>query len=216
MVEINCETDFVARNKEFQKIVEEATNTCLAFAQSYKIAPDQPVTKICLNSEQLKSLKAPDGKSLNDHLALMIGTVGENAALKRAICLKVSNGIQLAGYAHPSGNSANNVHFGRLAGLVALKSLAGTSNVEDVGRKLCQHVVGMNPKKIGGPNDEPATNKDEETCLIHQEYLLNDELSIKELLDENRVEVVDFKRFECGEHLTGFGDQPLEYVETCQ
>lgn len=74
----------------------------------------------------------------------------------------------------------------------------------------------MHPKKIGTSDDEPAKNKDEETCLIHQEYLLEDGVTVKEVLEENKIEIIDFKRFECGESDRALGDQPLELVETCQ
>lgn len=50
-----------------------------------------------MDSEQLKSLKSIDGKSLADKLALMIGTVGENASLKRALCIQAGPGIHLTG-----------------------------------------------------------------------------------------------------------------------
>ncbi|KAJ8952264.1 hypothetical protein NQ318_007431, partial [Aromia moschata] len=55
--EVNCETDFVARNKEFQKIVEETTNTCLEYVKSHQKSQDV-ITKICLDTEQLKKLKS--------------------------------------------------------------------------------------------------------------------------------------------------------------
>ena len=50
-----------------------------------------------MDTDQLKSLKHSDGKTLADKLALLIGTVGENATLKRAIGLKVNNGVYLTG-----------------------------------------------------------------------------------------------------------------------
>lgn len=81
---------------------------------------------------------------------------------------------------------------------------------------ICQHIVGMDPKKIGSDTDEPAKNKDDETCLIHQEYLLDDSVTVKDILEESKLEIIDFKRFECGEIVNAVGDQPLEYVETCQ
>lgn len=89
-------------------------------------------------------------------------------------------------------------------------------HLEQVAKGLCQHVVGMAPKTIGNADDEPAPNKEDETALVHQEYLLDDTLTVKELLDLNQVEVVAFKRFECGETLEVAREQPLESVETCQ
>lgn len=215
LVEVNCETDFVARNKEFQKMVEETARTCLDYVKNHQKSKDL-ITKICLDAEQLKNLKANDGKSLADKLALMIGTVGENAVLKRALCLKTAKGVHLAGYAHPSGNASDNIMIGRLAGLMAYRPLEPSEAVNSVSKGICQHIVGMHPKKIGTSDDEPAKNKDEETCLIHQEYLLGDGISVKEVLAENKIEILDFKRFECGESDRALGDQPLEFVETCQ
>ncbi|XP_018574167.1 elongation factor Ts, mitochondrial [Anoplophora glabripennis] len=215
LVEVNCETDFVARNKEFQKMVEETAKTCLDYVRNHQKSKDM-ITKICLDAEQLKNLKTNDGKSLADKLALMIGMVGENAVLKRAMCLKTGNGVHLSGYAHPSGITSDNVMIGRLGGLLAYRPLEPSEAVNSVSKGICQHIVGMHPKKIGSSDDEPAKNKDEETCLIHQEYLLADELTVKEVLEENKIEIVDFKRFECGESDRALGDQPLEFVETCQ
>ncbi|CAH0557251.1 unnamed protein product [Brassicogethes aeneus] len=214
LVEVNCETDFVARNKEFQKIVEETAITCLSFINQQPL--QKPFIKVLLESEQIRNLHALDGKLLQDHLALMIGSIGENASFKRAACFKTAEDIKLIGYAHPSGNVVNNVSIGRLAGIVALKGYSkNIENLDLVGKGICQHIVGMNPKLIGTDAD-PAENKDEEVSLIHQEYLLDESLTIKELLSQNNVEVVGFKRFECGENVSTTTNQPLQYVETCQ
>lgn len=164
----------------------------------------------------MKNFSGSDGKSLADHLALMIGTVGENASLKRGLCVKVPNDVHLSGYVHPSGSDGS-VLLGKIGGLVALKQLSSNSvDLDDIGKKLCQHIVGMNPKKIGTVNDKPATDKDEESCLIHQEFLLDDSVTVKQILDEHEIEVIDFKRFECGEETVESINQPLELIETCQ
>jgi elongation factor Ts len=213
LVEVNCETDFVARNKEFQKIVEEATRSCLNYTQKQQ---NQNLVKISLSAEQLKNLPASDGKLLADHLALMIGSVGENASLKRAFCFKVRDDVHVTGYVHPSGSDGS-VLLGKIGGLVALKQLVPKDvDLDQIGRELCQHVVGMNPKKVGTSLDKPAKDKEEETCLIHQEFLLDDSVTVQQVLEENEIEVVDFKRFECGEHTSEGADQPLELLETCQ
>lgn len=58
----------------------------------------------------------------------------------------------------------------------------------------------MNPSKIGdAEKDKPVENKDDEKCLIFQEYLLDPDRTVEEVLKENEVEVVDYLRFECGE-----------------
>lgn len=167
----------------------------------------------------MKNLKNREGASLSDKVALMIGTVGENATLRRGFCLKATEpSIHLYAYAHPSGTINNSVLLGRVAGIVALRQVVPRDDVslDEVGRGLCQHIVGMNPKRIGSSDDEPAQESDDEECLIHQEYLDDQTVTVKEILEESGVEVVDFKRFECGEVVNAPMEQPLELIETCQ
>nr|CAH7731900.1 unnamed protein product [Callosobruchus chinensis] len=216
MVEVNCETDFVAKNKEFQSMVEDATKCCLRYIESQQ-KPQENVAKFSLDSEQLKGLHSEnDGKSLADKLALMIGTVGENATLKQGLGLKTCEGIHIVGYAHPSGHVENGLQLGKLGGLLAYRSLGEGCDHKEIAKGICQHIVGMRPTKIGTEDDKPSSNKDEEACLIHQEYLLDDSVTVKELLEQNQLEIVDFKRLECGETVSSVGKQPLEFVETCQ
>ena len=166
-----------------------------------------------MDIEQLKELNSDDGKSLADHVALMIGSVGENASLKRALCLRTDpeSGIHVFSYSHPPSFEAGAVQLGRLGGLVAIKRTEEKPvDLEDVGRKICQHVVGMKPQKIGTVDDKPAEDVEQETCLIYQEYLPDDSVTVGEILSENGIEVIGFERFECGE------TNPTETLETCQ
>lgn len=200
MVEVNCETDFVARNQSFQKFVQTASAACVRYMD--QVEGDANLTKVGLNGEALKQIKLDDGKSLGDHLALMIGTVGENASLNRAICYKAPESINLTGYVHPSPSEevpSDVPQFGKYGSILAFKHTDTDSN-GDVAKKVCQHVVGMKPSRIGDKTrDEPAKDKDDETCLIYQEYLADPSYTVAEVLEANHVEVVDFQRFECGE-----------------
>ena len=74
-----------------------------------------------------------------------------------------------------------------------------SADIEDIGRQLCQHVVGMNPTSLGG--QEPAANKESETQLLHQEFLLEQSLTVAEFLEEKGIRLLDFVRYECGEEL---------------
>lgn len=66
--------------------------------------------------------------------------------------------------------------------------------------QLCQHVIGMNPIKVGDPTiDEPLDNVDDETIMLYQEFLFNPALSIQQLLQNEQIEILDFVRFEMGE-----------------
>lgn len=156
-----------------------------------------------MEAESLRNLKLDDGKTLGDHLALLIGTVGENALLRRAICYKTPESIRLTGYAHPAPETSteNAILFGKYGAIAAFNSnVENTDTIKDVHKKVCQHIVGMRPDKIGDrEKDQPAENKDDETCLIYQEYLLDPEFTVGEILDEHSVKVVDFQRFQCGE-----------------
>lgn len=139
-----------------------------------------------------------------DHLALLIGTVGENATIRRAICFKVNNELKLSGYAHPQAvtedSSQNVTQIGKYGAIVAFR---GNNLDEELQKNLCQHIVGMNPRKVGEVGkDKPNPNKDDETCLIHQEYLIDDEKTVGEVLEENNLLVIDYQRYECGEAST--------------
>ena len=56
----------------------------------------------------------------------------------------------------------------------------------------------MNPQCVGSPEDEPCSNIDDETKLIHQEFLLDPSIRVGEFLSQHSIEVNNFVRFECG------------------
>ncbi|XP_047514876.1 elongation factor Ts, mitochondrial isoform X1 [Pieris napi] len=216
LVELNCETDFVAKNEKFQKMLEDATLACYKFSHTHLQAKG-PVTKMELDSEQLGNMNV-DGRKLSEVLALFIGSVGENAVLRRAECWKAnSSDVKISAYTHPAPAVASEYSAGKYGALLAYKQ---PNDQEDMGRQLCQHIVGCAPLKIGNKeNDTPAKNSDDEVCLIYQEYLLDPSFTVQEILDENKVEVIDYVRFSCGESeesLPGVEKQPLDTVQTLQ
>ncbi len=150
----------------------------------------------------MKAIQGLADKSLGDELALMIGTVGENATLRRATCFKATEPITLFGVTHPQVSTSTNVHLGKYGSIVAYKS-AGDANVDvNLQKNIGQHIIGMNPSKVGMADvDKPSEEKDEEKCLIHQEYLLDPTITVGQLFAENALEIVDFNRFECGENI---------------
>lgn len=145
----------------------------------------------------------------------MIGTVGENALLRRAACFKANDSLTLTGFAHPSASVSlveNESQLGRFGTIVALKSNALPS--QELRKNICQHIVGMNPKKIGiKDSDQPNESKDDEDCLIFQEYLLDPTITVDQLLNENNVNVIDFQRFECGEQAQTIAEKSNIAVE---
>ncbi|CAG4943854.1 unnamed protein product [Colias eurytheme] len=217
LVELNCETDFVAKNEKFHKMMEDATLACYKFAHTHMQAKG-PITKMELDSEQLGNLSI-DGKKLSEVIALFIGSVGENAVLRRAECWKAnSNDVKISAYTHPAPAVPGDYSAGKYGALLAYKQ---PNDVEDIGRQLCQHIVGCAPLKIGNKEkDEQAKNSDDETCLIYQEYLLDPSYTVLEILEQNKVEIIDYVRFSCGESeeaaMPGVEKQPLDTVQTLQ
>ncbi|XP_070149075.1 elongation factor Ts, mitochondrial [Polyergus mexicanus] len=210
LAEINCETDFVAQNKKFHGLAETVAAAVLNHAKSQEIQDE--VQRIVFHTDNLKSLSAVDGKTLGDHSALTIGDVGENIKLKRALAISIqSPNVTLFGCTHPTPMNPVPVSFGKYGVLIAVKC-KNRDNI--LGMQLCQHIIGMDPQKIGNPQvDEPHNNVDEEPCMIYQEFLLDPSVSVQQLLIETETEIIDFARFEVGENLD---EEPtIESIQTC-
>ncbi|KAM6153202.1 EEF1A lysine methyltransferase 3 isoform 1-T1 [Erethizon dorsatum] len=200
LVEVNCETDFVSRNLKFQQLVQQVALGTMLHCQSLK---DQLSTysKGFLNSSELSELPAgPDRDgSLKDRLALAIGKLGENMTLKRAAWVKVSSGFYIGSYVHGAEHSPSfhNLVLGKYGALVICEMSEQKANLEDVGRRLGQHVVGMAPLSVGSLADEPGGEA--ETKMLSQPYLLDPSITLGQYVQPQGVSVVDFVRFECGE-----------------
>ncbi|KAM4881286.1 elongation factor Ts, mitochondrial isoform 1-T1 [Thomomys bottae] len=200
LVEVNCETDFVSKNVKFQQLVQKVALGTMLHCKSLK---DQLSTysKGFLNSAELSGLPAgPDREgSLKDHLALAIGKLGENMTLKRAAWVKVPAGFYVGSYVHGTmyNPSLHNLMLGKYGALVVCETSARKGNLEDLGRRLGQHVVGMAPLSVGSLDDEPGGES--ETKMLSQPYLLDPSITLGQYVQPQGVSVVDFVRFECGE-----------------
>lgn len=152
-------------------------------------------------------------------MALFIGTVGENAVLRRAECWKANNSdVKLTAYTHPAPPVLGDYSAGKYGALLAYSQ---PPDAEDFGRQICQHIVGCAPLKIGDKHkDKPAPNIDDEVCLIFQEFLLDPSFTVEEVLDKYKVNIIEYVRFSCGEvvesKITGIEKQPLDSVQTLQ
>jgi elongation factor Ts len=201
ILEVNCETDFVARNNTFREFVLRASEACAKYVTPID---STNITKIVLEGDSLKNLTTNEGKTLADELALMIGTVGENSVLRRALCYKTPESIELCSFSHPVSEEqlSGNFSFGKYGVIGAFSPSEGNEEIQQIQRKICQHIIGMNPKKIGDPeNDKPNQEKDNEECLIFQEFVLDPDATVGEILEENNMKIFDFHRFECGENI---------------
>jgi len=200
VVELNCETDFVARNKKFEQLLDDISSVCL---KENKVSSenDQPLTRINLAGEQVGKMVASKGGSLADLVALNIGQIGENIALGRVTLLQAGEGVRLSGLSHPSSGSGDTekLQAGRYAALLAYTQQGEVQEGVTVGglaRQICQHIIGMAPTKI---SDE----EDKDNSLLHQNFLLDEDLKVGDILKTSGIEVLDFVRTEVGrDHTT--------------
>jgi elongation factor Ts len=131
IVEVNCETDFVARTEQFLALLDAAT----AAAAAAEGLPADPVAA----AQVVAELKAQDGKTLTEHVKSSIGALGENMALARVAHLGVKQGV-LGSYRHSDG---------KLASLVALECGNAASalkpEVLELAKDLAMQVAGNLP-----------------------------------------------------------------------
>ena len=137
VVEVNSETDFVARNVTFQDLVRQITSQAPSAGGSL---------------EKLLATAYP-GKSvtIDEHVKEMIGTIGENLSVRRTAALEVSEGL-VASYVH--NRVADGV--GKIGVLVALESKASADKLADIGRQLALHIAAANPQAVD-PSELDAT-----------------------------------------------------------
>ncbi|KAG8514152.1 Elongation factor Ts, mitochondrial, partial [Galemys pyrenaicus] len=179
LVEVNCETDFVSKNLKFQQLVQQVALGTMLHCQNLKV---QLCTyrKGFLNSSELSELPSgPEREgSLKDQLALAIGKLGENMTLKRAAWVKVPAGFYVGSYVHGAmqSPSLHNLVLGKYGALVVCETSEQKANLEDVGRRLGQHVVGMAPLSVGSLDDAPGG--DTETKMLSQPYLLDPSITL--------------------------------------
>jgi len=129
VVEVNSETDFVARNEDFQAFVHEIARLALAAKGDH--------------AALLASAYPGAGKSVAEKVTDLIATIGENLNVRRAAGLAVSNGVVVS-YVH----SATAPNLGRIAVLVALESTGDKAKLEELGRQLAMHVAATNPQSV--------------------------------------------------------------------
>ncbi len=123
-LEVNSETDFVARNELFQNAVSEIAT----------LAVDTPET------EALLAAKMANGSSVSDTMTNLIATIGENMSVRRASALAVDPGV-VAAYVH----NASAENMGKIGVLIALKSEGDKAVLAEIGRKIAMHVAAASP-----------------------------------------------------------------------
>lgn len=148
VVEVNSETDFVARNGDFQNFVAGIADAALAVKGDH---------------EALLAATPGGGKPVADQVTDMIATIGENLNLRRSAGLSVGSGV-VASYIH----AAVAPGLGRIGVLVALESTGDKAKLEALGKQLAMHVAATNPQSLDVANLDPAAIERERSVLSDQ------------------------------------------------
>ncbi|MBV8523032.1 MAG: elongation factor Ts [Acetobacteraceae bacterium] len=149
MVEVNAETDFVARNEGFQSFV-----ACVA-----KVALDAGE-----NIEAIKAAYYPDSvHTVADQMTHLVATIGENIQLRRARVLSVERGV-VATYVH----STLRPGLGKIGVLVAIEGAGEIEALETLGRQVGMHVAHSRPEALDISGVDPAALERERAVLIEQ------------------------------------------------
>ncbi|MGH1479379.1 MAG: translation elongation factor Ts [Geminicoccales bacterium] len=219
LVEINSETDFVARNDDFQNLVRSVT----------ELAPEANG-----DSERLLTMQLPSsGRSVADEITHAVATIGENINFRRTAVVNVDEGA-IGAYVH----SQLSPGLGKIGVLVALKSAGDQGELEALGKQLAMHVAASKPESVSIDSLDPsivARERDiyadqarasgkpdniiekmvdgrmrkfyEEQVLLEQVFVVDPDLKVKEAIDRvaekigTPIVVADFLRFALGEGL---------------
>ena len=131
VVEVNSETDFVAKNEQFQDFVRNVTQVALAGGIA--------------DAEVLGAAAYPTGGTVADMLTHNVATIGENQTLRRAANLSVGQGV-VTGYVHNAAAPG----MGKIGVLVALESSAGADVLEPLAKQIAMHVAAASPLALNG------------------------------------------------------------------
>lgn len=216
IVEINSETDFVARNDAFQKIVGDVS----------KVALSTDGTVEAVAGAQYPGVS----KSVADTITDAIATIGENMSLRRSA--KMSANGAVASYVH----NAVATDMGKLGVLVAIETTGDATAAAAIGRQIAMHVAATNPMALDTDDLDPAAIEREravfseqaresgkpeniiekmvegrlrkfyeEVCLVKQAFVINPDLTVEAALKEAEKEIgapakiAGFNRFALGE-----------------
>jgi elongation factor Ts len=135
LVEVNSETDFVARNEQFQKLVRAIAEVAIEAGADV---------------ETIKTKKIV-GATVADAIASAVATVGENMTLRRAAALAVGEGA-IGSYVHNAVADG----LGRIGVVVGLESKGKADALADLGRKLAMHVAAATPLALDSSSLDPA------------------------------------------------------------
>ncbi|MFK7791872.1 MAG: translation elongation factor Ts [Devosiaceae bacterium] len=168
MIELNSETDFVARNEQFQGLVMATAKTALA-------------TDGSLEAVQAATLDGGD-KSVEGSIKDAVATIGENMNLRRVAKLSVNEGV-VASYVHSSVAPG----LGKIGVLVALESAGNADALAGVGRQIAMHVAATTPLSLSVDDMDPAVVERERHVFSEQARESGKPENIIEKMVEGRI-----------------------------
>lgn len=221
LVELNAETDFVARNESFQSALREIATLALSSNGSV---------------DSLATLPSPDGDgNIQDMITRLIASIRENIALRRTAKIESPNGI-VASYVH----NAETEGMGKLGVVVAIE---GDSDLNEIGKKIAMHIAATNPlaatteeldselvarerevlvkqaRESGKPENviekmiEGRMRKFyKESVLVEQQFVMDTEKTVGQVLKAANAKLVGFRAFRLGEGIEKTADNFADEV----
>ena len=167
MIELNAETDFVARNVLFQGAAKAVAATAL---------------QIGTDVEALNAAKTAEGEVIADMLGNLIATIGENMVLRRAARFEVSQGA-VASYVH----NATAPDLGRIGVLVAVEGAGDEAVLRELGRKIAMHVAATQPLSLSTDDLDPEAVERERAIFTEQALESGKPAGVVEKMAEGRI-----------------------------
>jgi elongation factor Ts len=167
MIELNAETDFVARNVLFQGAAKAIAQAALTVGSDV---------------EALNAAKTAEGEVVTDMLANLIATIGENMVLRRAHRFEVTQGA-VASYVH----NATAPDLGRIGVLVAVESEGDEAALRELGRKIAMHVAATQPLSLSTDDLDPEAVERERAIFTEQALESGKPAGVVEKMVEGRI-----------------------------
>jgi len=165
-VEINSETDFVAKNEFFQNLVTKIADAAIDHN----------------DIEQLKQVKLANGNTVGEEIISNIASIGENITLRRMESLKIDQGV-IASYVHNSPAP----NMGKIAVLVALESSGNQDRLYEVAKSIAMHVAAAKPQALNIESVDSALIEKEKSIFQQQTENSGKPQNIIEKMIEGRV-----------------------------
>ena len=202
LLQLNCETDFVARNEKFQALLAVATQATLAQKSPVVLDTTDHPSIDYLTPEVLKTVNIEGAAgTLANLVANAIGLLSENIIFTRGTTMSASKGLICS---HIYNNTVNQpgalVGMGTYATLVHLlptdsKDSFDTrlDDIRMLGSQIGQHITGTNPASV-----YPQEGREEGEALLAQNFVLDSSIRVADMLREKNVKVSKFVRFALG------------------